>query len=806
MKRHPRARWSSLVWVLLLAPALAGADDEDALLSPRTVYNDGLQALTAASFDDAQHRFEEARDRAGPDRELRFRAAFNLAMTHASRAESMGDVSGLPPEEAEKVLEELRFSAAWFRDAARQRPDDEDARFNLELVLRRIQAISDLLNRAQNKLELRLDRLIEEQRSLREQVRTLLARVSQAGADAEPLAFRDAFRAAASQERTLLSDLNAVSELAGEEMGHLEGKAEEERSDEDKLRLVQLQALDHYLSRARGSMSDTRRLLRLLDANAAHRKSDSALRELKRAREQLRDPITLLRELLGNEVESLRLTQVLLQLQNGPITLDDDTQVAAPPWLEAAYLGDLERYNQERSAELAMRFDAVLQSEVGSKSLADPQQARSIEDLRRAAPYLSTAVQAQLSAIEALDKSELAQASQQQQLAVEALAQAVESFADIRQLIELAYAEQRQLSALLIDSPGSDENEPFAQLSDAERARLVNEGLRKNTERLERLEALFQEELNKLASAGQAPDPAQPQQADPQQEMQRYQEAETLRAQAATALSDLSQSYAQMAQLRLAIANAPEPPAPDPNAAPVDPADPNAASQPPAPDPNELALAAAAAGILSNAPLAEQRIEELRLLFLSAIEHLQELIRRQADTMDATASVNAQVPDTNQEERMRQAGPLGEQQRQHELVAGELSRVFREQADSLSANPQLAPQQGEAQEQAQRMGAAADEIDAGASEMRAAFGSLNTSPVELAEAVGQQENALRHLQNALELLQPPQQQQQQQQQQEQVSKEQAERKLQAVRDRAAERQRDKQQRQRVQQEPVDKDW
>ena len=101
-------------------------------------------------------------------------------------------------------------------------------------------------------------------------------------------------------------------------------------------------------------------------------------------------------------------------------------------------------------------------------------------------------------------------------------------------------------------------------------------------------------------------------------------------------------------------------------------------------------------------------------------------------------------------------------------------------------------------------------LDAGAvlGEARAQAGTVSYS---LEPGLEHQTKALEHLENAIRILEPPQEQQdqdqdQQEQQQDQVSQQQAQRRLQAIRDREAQRERERKNQQRSQPDPVEKDW
>ena len=254
--------------------------------------------LRADDHEAAADAFLDARDRAGPDPELRYRAAFNLGLALAAGAGAPGGdgepPGGVPADATRQAIATLRQSAAWFADAVRLAPPgDDDARVNLELVSRRILQLADSLRDA-DRLQERLDRLIDDQRDVRDQVRRLLAEVQAEGAATEPLGFRDAYHGLASRERTLAADAGDAIDLAAEERLFIEQTPEAERTPEQHLRAWQLTAAGRYLERARQSLSEARRRLRRLEGELGHRRADAGLGRLKRAREQLMDPVTVL--------------------------------------------------------------------------------------------------------------------------------------------------------------------------------------------------------------------------------------------------------------------------------------------------------------------------------------------------------------------------------------------------------------------------------------------------------------------------------------------------------------------------------
>jgi hypothetical protein len=198
----------------------------------------------------------------------------------------------------------------------------------------------------------------------------------------------------------------------------------------------------------------------------------------------------------------------------------------------------------------------------------------------------------------------------------------------------------------------------------------------------------------------------------------------------------------------------------------------------------------------------EAKLAELRKLFFNIIEHLQQLIRDQGDTLDRTRQANgedmfgreAKVPDL-----------VGTQTR-HGDLAKAITEALAAQADAAGKEG-AKPQPG--QPDAKTYAAAANEVRQAQQEMTDATRVLTKARDDkqashsLEPATKSQEKANEHLQEALKLLQPPkqgkddkkqQQEQQPQQQQEQPQKPQGGAQ-QRARDEDARRQKERQQKQ-----------
>ncbi len=764
------------------APAADKPSPSEPSGSPRQRYNRAREAFSRSDFAQAEAGFLSARDAADADDELRFRAAFNTALSQAQRAASLTKEQ---PQEAVNVLSQ---SAAWFRDAVRLRPSDADARHNLELVLRRLQALRDQLNKGQNTLEARLARIIADERTLRDRIRGLLARIAQAGASDEPLAFHGEFEDASTFQRTLLSEAGAVLDLAGDERDRLSQRAEKDRKPEESARLIQLQNLEHYLNLSRGTLADIARLLRRLQGERAHRQADVGVTQLKRAQEQLQDPVTVLKGLVADQLGTLGQTRALSESQAQSQRLT--AGAAAPPpstpvWLTPSLLAEEQREIKPRTGELLARLQAGVEHAAQNPSPpadpsqppaagSDPRQAaareRMLQAAREAIPLLNEAMTAMDQVQTALASEQLGNAVKSESSTVALLLRALERFSGVRDLIELAYGEQQGLTQLL----GSGAKAELAKLAPAERAALLTDALTRNRDRVARLEGLFADELKALRAPPAAPAAGQEAAAKEaeearQAETQRYQLAETKRAVAATSLERLATLLTQR---------------------------------------NPVLLPTVEEG--------REHLAELRRLFFSVVEHLKELLRNQGETLDRTNSAQAQREEA---ERRRRAGPLVGEEDKHAELGKALAEALAAQADQAANAKEPAAKQAqkplsEAAEEVRKAHAAMQQAATllkpdGQAAHSAAQGQ--SMPLDLEPAMEQEKGAMAHIEAAIRILEPPQQKPQQNEnqksqpeQQQQLSQEQAARRLQAIREREAERQRKRQQ--PGNNEPVEKDW
>jgi hypothetical protein len=754
-----------LVVPLLLAGCGNGEHRE-----AREKFNEGVAALAKNDFDAAEKALVDARGRAGVDPELRFRAAYDLGLAYAGHADAAR--AGENPDLA-RALDLAQHAASWFGDAARLRKDDADTKANLAIVRARVQAISDELRKGEGKLEARLDALIAEQRDVLEDARAAWLAVKRAGG-ADPLAQQGTLTHLADRERGVVAEAGVIGDLADDETGVLEKKPDDQRSAEDKSRVVQLKNLGLYLNEARARIGEARRKLQDLAAQDGVARAEAALAALKRAREQLLDPITALRGVAQDQLVVLGETERAAGDASIGNTKKDDEPL--PAWLEPPMIAPREAGLRDRVEEVRARLAAFVEHKETPTpdKPADPKRAKLVERVSAALPAITEASAAMNRARESLAANRAKPALGDEQAALDALARAIEEFVDLKNLIDIAYVQQKEIGALLAP-------ESAKELEPAVRAKRTKEGVARNVARAARLRGLIAEELAGVEEKAKPPEPAQPG-ADPEKEKrdaeetkkrveaekERLAQAEKLRADAATALDALDKA--------IAAAGDPQPPAKE----------------------------------------AEAKLDELRKLFFSVIEHLQQLIRDQGETKDQTSAANAD----DVAARAPKLPGLAGREEDHGRMAKAITEALAKQADAAAGKP---PQQGAPDGKAlagavQEMRLAGTSIDGARDAITKTADPKATDP-DLAPAVKEEGDAIEHLEAALRLLQPPKdkkqdknEDQQQQQQQNEPKPQQGAEKPQTAGGAAQQARDDDARRQRERRakggrtEPVEKDW
>ena len=794
---------------------------DDASLKPRDLFNLANDELARGEYDVAIEGFSRARNEASFDNELRYSAAYNLGFAYAAKADSLGAIDGLDEGGLESAIEWLSSSVAWFRDAVRQRPSLDEARGNLEIVLKRQLNAQDLMAQKFNTPERQLDALIAAQREIRESARALSQQIAGTSAERDPISFQNDFRSIARMQREAMTAGNLAAENIANAKALIESKTEEARTQEEAYRKFQFEAVIPLLDQARQYMGSARRQMRDMSMNDALRQTNKAFYALKQAREQLDDPLRILGHISEDEQNFVRLAEANAVFKS-PERLAEyraktqNSEASLPPWLNEALLSDTQQDVLERTKRVASFLEAVVSADVSGTepSGADAEAAAEQRaQIGEALPLIRRAAEEMAAADGAVLRDDAEGALRHGAQSVELLALAMERFADLKHLVEIAYRSQKAMSGVVAGDIGSES--PHL-LSREQQKGLLSPALATNIERLERLSAALAKasakaiaEVNKAAQSAQGQAAAQGQgdalkaQIDEQiAETQKFFEhAETLRAEAQAAMKRM--------------------------AAVVDAYDAEGMAGTATEGTGSGGIVPATAedavwGELSeDDELAGSHLEQLRMLFFTIAEHVEELLRQQMSTLDTTTDVSTLAGD----EQTLKLPAVVDRQRVHELTATQLARAITEQSEKMRAQAEQAPQGGEqAQEMAQRYGQAASEIEVAAASMRQAQTDLQSEDRLFSEALAQQKEAAEQLEKAVEWLQPPQQQQQQQNDEQQqqndeqqqnaqqqkpqqkMSKEQAEKKIEQIRSRDQARRKARESRNEGSGMPVVNDW
>ena len=193
------------------------------------------------------------------------------------------------------------------------------------------------------------------------------------------------------------------------------------------------------MHRARERMGQARQQLRRREAGRAYRRSAAALAELKRALDQLRDPVAVLDGVIESASELASYTGVLSASQGQ--LLSPEEQPTPPAWLTREYLVEAQESAAERTGEL----DARLQAGLAQGAPAGAEAARQLEAVGAAEPLVKQGHDALTRAARELEQ-DLQAALQAQIEGIGALREARESFLDLRGLIETLYADEKRIT------------------------------------------------------------------------------------------------------------------------------------------------------------------------------------------------------------------------------------------------------------------------------------------------------------------------------------------------------------------------
>ena len=783
---------------------------DDPSLKPRDVYNLAVKKLSEGKPDEAVEGFMIARDQAAFDNELRFSSAYNLGHAYAQKAAAAGDPNNLDEAALQGVIEDLGLSASWFRDAVKQRPSLDRANGNLEIALKRLMDARDIMAQKFNTLERQLEEILATERELRENARVLSERIDAANSGSDPMNFQNEFKTLSSLQREALTQTNLTSENLDSQLSALQNKGEDQRSQEESFRIFQLQSASPLLETARQAMAGARRQMRDLSMSDSLRLTNKAFNYVRQAREQLENPLSILNHIAEDESGFVRIASAKYMFQDADLLAKykEEKQIEdikEPSWLNNDLLSDnqidtLIRTN--RLIEFLKNVTEAAAQQPAQGQAQDPQAEAAqtqMEQIKEALPLIEEAASLMQKVTQNLETSDYKESIKNASMSLEKLALAMERFADLKHLVELTYASHLQLEPVV---RGEVPGDATTLLSRAQQREMLSAGLAINRDRIERLSTLLSKEA---AKANQGQPGQQPPSEEQLAQIQKvFEQAEILRKTASDAMDGMIQTVSTPA-VKVSDAQDAD------GAVEVD-----ETIVPQSLDESVWSE------LTEDNEIAKKSLEQLRIIFFTVIEHIQELYKQQTETMDRTTDA---ASGTDEEKAMK-VPPVIERQHTHEAMSGELAEILKKQAEEIEQQGAGQPQQQggpDPAEMAQRYREASSELQAAATVMRQVQTDLSASEPMFTESIEEQKTALEHIAKALELLQPPQQQQQQQQQQNQdqqdqqdqaqqqqqqqkMSKEQAEKKAQQIRERDRERRKNREAKQAAGMKTVEKDW
>lgn len=737
-----------MIWLWL---ACSNSENE---VTPRTIYNDGIVLMESGNWQTAEEKFLAARDQARTDQSLRGDSAYNLGLAYIKQAQTLEE------SEPEQANEKYNQAVSWFRDVIHLQGDAaNDARHNLEVALKAQQGLVDRLTQGENGFAQRLGRLMEDVQVVRQSVQELIWRMDQHGDRERPAGYEAAMTQLAVRVRELGADGLEITNLAANEIARLEQVSEAERKPEEQHQLVMMQLFVPYMDLGREEIFNARRQLRRLNAPKSLDEMDDALQQLIRAQDQLLPPPERLKAIVNAQTQVLQQVSLLADASNGIFRIEGQS-IPVPSWLTNDWLIDQEEAVLNRTQELGLYFQLWLQSLQGNQESTDPFM---VDNLESAGVATQSAIDLMLKSNDSLAIQNLSIAQDDQRKALKSLILAWENFADVKTVVEWTHRDNELMMGLLNGNEQIDSLYP----DEAEREAEYTTLLEQNLVRLTRLETLLNQEKSTALQQVQQSEGQQAEQ-DPIEKIEQvYTMAQAQRVVAREALNRLSQE----------------------------------------------ALDKEAA--LIELETVKESVHQLRMLFFTLIEHLQDAAQEQEVLWQRTGTGA-----TKPYEEMIAEAPLWmlEQNALKERTRF-ISTELQSMADELAAkgDAENSESLGDAfVETGLAVGFMEDVVD-GLTEM---IDDPQTS-YDVSEVVMDQQQALEALLRAIQALQPPQkgdQDQEQEGDQEQqdngdqkqqkqtgdMSQRQAQRKMQAAKEKEAKR--DQQQKVQIASGFVEKDW
>lgn len=770
----------------------SGIEPSAPIPNSRDAYNQGVKSLNSDKFDEAESAFSLANRHASTDAMVRLQSTYNLGWVEVRRADEKLDSN---PQEA---LKHLHAAEGWFRDASQLDPEATRPRENLEIVARRAIALADALRQEDNDtIEVKLDGLVAAQRQMAGALREASGESESHPLEAQNETVRRACQALEVNQRAVLSLIDEVTKHIRGRIESINDIEDKNRTPEQSLRNSQLIAAADILFKASQRVGQTRRDLRGRQIKRAYRRSEMALGELKRSRDQLRNVV----EIIGAVVtDAIELTQhVAMTSETGNLSVDPTADRFTPPtWLTNHYLADSLQTIYQRTEDISTRIGsniAGIQSDSGNRNKETPADhdpnTNLIQTLETALPVVESASKFFAAAEESILNNQNRNSYTATAQGTKKIIEAHELFLDIRGIIETIYRDEQQIQ----NTVTADTMESIDDIREA--APMLAHWQQENISRGKRLDTMLQRELSALATdEKKTPTPDNNIDGEQSNDAHRKQQLEA----AGTLLASTMQTFEGVKQV-------------------IEKFESETAS------PNDIT------SLHDGATLSVGQVEALRKLFFSIVEHLRETLRREISLADDTRHIMATHEDDTHSSHI---AAIGSQQRALIDTTRQISTSLKTQSEQPSPmqSPNPNTPQGTtndpaaaAAEQAARLGQAADVVLLAAEAMTTAADALIASPLAEDSIQNSQQQAVERLAEALQLLTPPSDSQQnkpgsddrdQQQSPQHADSDNQEqenngdpgsmsRLLQAVRDRDAQRQQKRHQHMAGYM-PVEKDW
>ena len=723
-------------------------------VTPRTIYNDGIVLMEAGSWSDAEAKFLEARDQARTDQGLRAAAAYNLGLTYVRDAQSLEE------QDPELAQEQYDQAIAWFRDVIHLQGDSaDDARHNLEVALKARQGLVDRLTQGENGFSERLGRFMEAVQMSRKSVQELIWRMDRHGDRERPAGYEKGMTELAVHVRELGADGLEIANLAADEILRLEQIPEAERTPEDSNKLVMMQLFLPYMDLGREEIFNARRQLRRLNAMGALEEFDDSLQLLIRAKDQLLSPEERLQSLVNSQSRVTRLVEILDTSPKGTFRIDDQA-VTLPSWMTNEWVADQEAAVLDRTEELRLYLHLWSQSLQANPEATDMFLMNNID---RATAEIDKGIQAMKQANDALATNNLSSAIEHVRTVYKQMLLAWENFADVKTIVEWTHRDNEMMKRLLEGGETIENTHP----TELEREEAF-QGLRtQNLVRLERLDTLLvQAKMDVLKQAEQ-------QGSTDDEQLEKIEQMHQL--------AQLEREHALEALNRIGTETVEKD------------------------------------GVLEELNSIEKSVRVLRLMFFTVIEHLEDVAQQQEELWQHTGTGITESDDDILIMASLWNLDQSDLRDRTDMVSTELQRMADEMA--VQGDTQKSEALGDAfVETGVAMQFMQDAMDG-----LAEFTEDATTSHDPSEIVDAQQQALEALLRAIQALQPPQQgdqgqedgeQDQQEQNSEQqqpqepsgdMSEREAQRKMQAAKEKEAKRDQDKQEA-AVTGGFVEKDW